>query len=519
MRFKAKRSSEGSSSGRGSGHLRLTILLATVAAFLLVPVAQAAANPTETVHLSGTGTGEVSSVGGAAAMSPEFEEFGPAWEGEPPLECSNIAGEEKTACEEEMVEDAELFPETYGLALHAVAGPGSRLVGWTVEPGGFFIGCEAGFSFCFVPEAEAHVEVTAIFGPAGPTNRATLTVTKSAGGSGGTGSVSSKPKGIKCSAGCNSALASMYKGTPVTLKEKPSNGSTFTEWTGACSGAAETCTVPMAEAEAVGAVFGGTSKAIVEPTALTIEKEGSGEGTVKGPGLGCEAQCSETTVLFQGPITEPKPKPGKTVTLKQAPAFGSEFSGWSGCEAEPEGNCVVEMSEAKTVTATYTALPNVALTVDKSAYEGGSGSVSSKPKGIKCAANCSTAVAAMPEGASVVLTEKPSNGNTFTGWEGGGCSGTEATCTVEMSEAETVTAKFSGTVKALVPAETLTLTKAGSGFGTVKASGLACEVLCSSTSALYQGPITEPKPKAGKVVILTAVSAAGSKPVEWTGCE
>ncbi len=281
----------------------------------------------------------------------------------------------------------------------------------------------------------------------------------------------------------------------------------------------KTCTVPMAEAEAVGAVFGGTSKAIVEPTALTIEKEGSGEGTVKGPGLGCEAQCSETTVLFQGPITEPKPKPGKTVTLKQAPAFGSEFSGWSGCEAEPEGNCVVEMSEAKTVTATYTALPNVALTVDKSAYEGGTGSVSSKPKGIKCAANCSTAVAAMPEGASVVLTEKPSNGNTFTGWEGGGCSGTEATCTVTMSEAETVTAKFSGTVKALVPAETLTLTKAGSGFGTVKASGLACEVLCSSTSALYQGPITEPKPKAGKVVILTAVSAAGSQPVAWTGCE
>jgi hypothetical protein len=65
----------------------------------------------------------------------------------------------------------------------------------------------------------------------------------------------------------------------------------------------------------------------------------------------------------------------------------------------------------------------------------------------------------------------------------------------------------------------LALDKAGSGFGTVKASGLTCEVLCSSTSALYTGPVTLPKPKAGKVVILKATSAPGSGAVEWTGCD
>jgi len=356
-------------------------------------------------------------------------------------------------------------------------------------------------------------------GPTGPTNLRTLTVTKSGNGPGGTGAVSSKPKGIKCGTTCSSAVASMYKETPVVLTEKPGTTSTFVEWTGACSGSAPTCTVPMSEDEEVGAVFAGTSKELNPAEALTVSKgESSGKGTVKGPGLGCEAECTSTVVLFQGPITEPKAKPGKIVVLKQAPAFGSAFSGWSGCESEPEGNCQVTMETAKEVTAEYTALPNKALTVNKE-YAKGNGSVSSKPKGIKCGTTCTQAVAQMPEGASVELTAKPSTG-TFVKWEGGDCNGsTNPVCTVTMNTDETTKAVFSDPGKAFSPAETLTLNKAGSGFGTVKAAGLGCEVLCSSTSVIYQGPITEPKAKPGKVVVLKATSAPGSKAVEWSGCD
>ncbi len=357
------------------------------------------------------------------------------------------------------------------------------------------------------------------------TNLRTLTITKNANGPGGTGSVSSKPKGIKCGATCSSAIARMYKSTPVELTAKPATGSAFVKWenakeSGSCDGSTNpVCVVPMAEDESLEAVFSGASKTITPTEALTVSKgESSGKGTVKGPGLGCEAECSSTVVLIQGPITEPKVKPGKIVVLKQAPAFGSKFSGWSGCESEPEGNCQVAMETAKEVTAEYEALPNKVLTVNKE-YAKGNGSVSSKPKGIACGTTCTQSVAQMPEGAAVELIAKPSTG-TFVKWEGGDCNGsTNPVCIVTMNTDETTKAVFSEPGKAIAEAKTLTLNKAGSGFGTVKASGIKCEALCSSQSALYQGPLTEPKVKPGKIVILKATSAPGSKAVAWTGCD
>jgi hypothetical protein len=108
---------------------------------------------------------------------------------------------------------------------------------------------------------------------------------------------------------------------------------------------------------------------------------------------------------------------------------------------------------------------------------------------------------------------------TFTGWSGGGCSGSAETCTVSLSAATTVTATFSGSPKPITNAKALTLTKAGSGLGTVKATGLTCEPLCTSATALYQGPITGSKPKPGKLVVLKALSAPGSKAVAWSGCD
>jgi streptogramin lyase len=361
----------------------------------------------------------------------------------------------------------------------------------------------------------------------GPTNRRTLTITKSAGGSGGVGTVSSKPSGIKCSTACNKDVASFYKESSVTLTAKPSSTSTFVEWTGACSGASPTCTVAMSEDKAVGAVFGGTSKAIASPTALTVSKgestENFGHGSVKASGLYCEADCNETTVLYQGTITEPKPKPAKTVELSQTPYYGSEFTGWSGCDSEAEGKCIVTMSAAKEVTAEYTAKPNVALTITKNtaegSYEGGTGTVTSKPKGLKCATTCTAQTMAVPSGEAIVLKAKAATGMTFTGWSGGGCSGTAETCTVSPTEATKVTASFSGAPKAIANAQKLTLAKAGSGYGTVKASGIACEAACTSATSLYTGGVELPKPKPAATVTLEAISAPGSKAVVWSGCD
>jgi streptogramin lyase len=396
------------------------------------------------------------------------------------------------------------------VTLTATPDKGSEFTGWS---GG---GC-SGTGTCKVTiSGFEEVEVEANFDKIpGPTNLVDLTITKSANGPGGTGTVSSKPKGIKCGTTCSSAVAAMYKSTPVELTAKPATGSAFVKWEnakegGTCDGSTNAvCTVPMSEDTSLEAVFSGTSKTITPTEALTVSKgESTGKGTVKAAGLGCEADCTSTTVLYQGP-----PK-AKLVVLKEAPAFGSKFIGWSGCTPVGETECEVTMSEAKEVVAEYEALPNKVLTLNKE-YAKGNGSVSSKPKGIKCGTTCTQAVAQMPQGAEVELTAKPSSG-TFLKWEGGDCNGkTELVCVVTMNTDETTKAVFSDPGKVIPEAKTLTLNKAGSGFGTVKASGLGCEVLCSSTSVLYQGPTTKP----GKTVVLKAASAPGSKAVSWTGCD
>ncbi len=76
------------------------------------------------------------------------------------------------------------------------------------------------------------------------------------------------------------------------------------------------------------------------------------------------------------------------------------------------------------------------LTVSKDGT--GSGTVSSAPAGIDCGGDCSEDYAA---DTVVTLTAVAADGSDFTGWAGGGCSGT-GTCVVTMSSAQSVTATF-----------------------------------------------------------------------------
>src|SRR5436190_1729520 len=68
----------------------------------------------------------------------------------------------------------------------------------------------------------------------------------------------------------------------------------------------------------------------------------------------------------------------------------------------------------------------------------GVGAVTSTPSGISCGASCS---ANFLSGTAVVLTANPDATSVFTGWSGGGCSGTDP-CTVTVTAATTVTATF-----------------------------------------------------------------------------
>jgi hypothetical protein len=68
----------------------------------------------------------------------------------------------------------------------------------------------------------------------------------------GSGSVTSKPTGISCPSDCSQSYSA---GTVVTLRAAPRPGSVFAGWSGACTGAALTCTVTVSGSPSVSARF------------------------------------------------------------------------------------------------------------------------------------------------------------------------------------------------------------------------------------------------------------------------
>jgi hypothetical protein len=130
----------------------------------------------------------------------------------------------------------------------------------------------------------------------------------------------------------------------------------------------------------------------------------------------------------------------------------------------------------------------------------GSGTVTSSPSAISCPGTCSHQFTA---GSPVTLTATPTSGSTFTGWNGGGCTGT-STCMVTMSSDQSVTATFT----ANPPPHTLTVIASGaSGTGTVTSSpaGISCPSSCSHSFP------------SGTQVTLTATPTSGNSFVGWSG--
>jgi hypothetical protein len=248
-----------------------------------------------------------------------------------------------------------------------------------------------------------------------------LTVTK---GGTGSGVVQSDPTGIDCGSDCDHIYAD---GTEVTLVATPDTGSVVGTWTTGCDSnpTPEECVVDMTGADkAVNVNF--DPEPVVQHT-VTVNKTGAGAGTVTSSpaGINCGGDCTEDY------------DEGTDVTLTAAASPGSTFTGWSGGGCSGTGTCTLDnLADNTTVTATF-VINQHTVTVNKTGT--GAGTVTSAPAGINCGATCSDD---FNEGTDVTLTAAPGVGSTFTGWSGGGCSGT-GTCTLDNLAADTtVTATF-----------------------------------------------------------------------------
>jgi hypothetical protein len=222
------------------------------------------------------------------------------------------------------------------------------------------------------------------------------------------------------------------------------------------------------------------------PLTLTIEGSGFGTVTSSPAGIDCGVTCKAEF------------EEAKEVTLTATPAGGSKFTGWSGGGCSGTDACKVTMSEAKEVTASFDlkeggpANPTLLKVLPT-----GQGTVTSNPAGIVCGAECE---ATFELNEMATLTANPASGYAFSSW--GGCTEhVGLTCKVKMDKAKAVKAIF-------VATPSLTVEKAGSGYGKVSAIGISCDESCSKESAAV---------KTGTAVTVKAVPAKGSEAAVFEG--
>jgi hypothetical protein len=407
-----------------SSRFYIAALAAVVAAFFVVPVAQAAAN-TVKVTIAGTGEGKVQNVAAISAVTPTE------------IDCPGV-------CEGSF--------STESVALISFAKAGSKFTGWTItkgsvaEPplceggeleaeyakefGNEFFG-KPGDGMCMVNPSAGVAAVTATFTSTGP--KFPLTIAKT-----GEGTVASSPAGIECTGAKTGAECSAeFEATKtVTLTASPATGYAFSAWAGCTEHVGLTCKVTMAKATTVKVTF-------VATPSLTIEKAGTGQGKALATGISCDENCSKASSAV---------KTGTVVTVKPTPAKGSEaavFEGGTGSASGCSGAvCTFTISANSSVKVKFNAAPTKTLTVNLTGPAKYKGKVSGKgtAKGltgsaISCGTGCTTETESFFASDTVTLTAVAGAGYTFTGWSG--CdSEPEGKCAVATSSNKTVSAEF-----------------------------------------------------------------------------
>ncbi len=184
-------------------------------------------------------------------------------------------------------------------------------------------------------------------------------------GGAGSGVVTSMPAGINCGATCDFSFA---RDTMVTLTATPQMGSTFTGWSGACSGTG-TCALDMNMAQAVTANFALTTVTLTVMNSFIGTTTGTVVSTApSSPAINCGATC---TAVYPY---------GTNVVLAAQPGASSYLKGWTGGITSTSYTPTVVMNGNMTVTATFT--PANKIFIATKAYTGNIGGIA--PANLEC---------------------------------------------------------------------------------------------------------------------------------------
>jgi hypothetical protein len=158
--------------------------------------------------------------------------------------------------------------------------------------------------------------------------------------------------------------------------------------------------------------------------ALTIEKSdtSTGTGTVTATGIDCGSDCKETYDY------------GTIIAITPNSDMGSVFAGWSGCDSVTNNICNVMITGDRTIVATFHLEYTLLVSIEGT----GGGRVTSVPSGIECEPTC---VSTFVVGTPIRLTAQPDAGSVLALWSGG-CTGTEETCDLTMTDYNEVTVQF-----------------------------------------------------------------------------
>ena len=307
----------------------------------------------------------------------------------------------------------------------------------------------------------------------------------------GNGSITSTDALISCTGTGTGCSASYAYGSSVTLTATGGTGSHFSSWSDPVCGPANPCTLTLTAAKSVTANFS------LNLRNVTVTLSGTGAGTMASgetptPNLSCAwsagAQTGTcTTQYLYGSSFTVTATPNPVTSFQAAGAITGAAYNCTG------SSCTVTVADTDIgISLTFNLNPEALTTATN-----GSGSLQCTVNGGASGA-CATSY---NYGDNVVITATASTGSTFAGWTGD-CTTTTGTCTLSMTAAHSVTAKFT------LNAEALTVnTNGGNGTGTVQCTANGVGPAACATSYNY-----------GTSLVLTPTASSPSSTFSgWSG--